>query len=145
MKQREQELWQRALDEKDPKIQLVKFGQFLHFLQDEGPHKGFNKVTGHGSAGHKPDSMGNDAEKTKEATKRTLDLMAQKLKHRGGTPRTIDFDKDVQPILDQLIRQSTPGFGGNGGKDDVKNTIRQKIKENLADKIPKGVKTDTKF
>ena len=57
----------RALDEPNRDLQLVYFGQFLHFLQDWESHAGFPIGIGHATAsflGKDPDSWAMDRERT---------------------------------------------------------------------------------
>ena len=56
-------LWERVLAEKDRGIQLVKLGQFLHFVSDWEAHHGFSTRWGHGFdtlTGRDPDSLASD-------------------------------------------------------------------------------------
>jgi hypothetical protein len=72
-------LWQRVLDEENPELRLVKFGQFLHYLQDWESHAGYPLGIGHALAtisGRDPDSLAKDVERTERMVQSTLDHMA---------------------------------------------------------------------
>ncbi len=69
------ELWQRVEQEEDAELQLVKLGQFLHFVSDWESHYGFGVRMGHGLQtifGFDPDSLANDAMNNSRMVGQTL-------------------------------------------------------------------------
>jgi hypothetical protein len=140
VKKREDELWKRALSETDKKTQLAKFGQLLHFVQDENPHGGYPTGTGHAKDGHAPDSMGHDPKKTEGSTKDTLEYMKKMLKQLGReTSDLCDFEK-IKHVLKMMEDQSKPGFVWNSGSSKNKETIGIAMYNLVPHKIPDSVK-----
>jgi len=140
VKKREDELWKRTLSETDKKKQLAKFGQLLHFVQDENPHGGYPTGTGHAKDGHAPDSMGHDPKKTDGSTKDTLEYMKKMLKQLGREPSDLcDFEK-IKHVLKQMEDQSKPGFVWNSGSSKNKETIGIAMYNLVPHKIPDSVK-----
>jgi hypothetical protein len=82
-------LWERALAEEDPNLQLVKLGQFLHFISDWESHYGYGVRMGHGAAtilGKDPDSLGANRMNNIRMIDQTIDRMVQVCVARGREP-----------------------------------------------------------
>jgi endonuclease/exonuclease/phosphatase family metal-dependent hydrolase len=124
------ELWARVLDEPDPDIQLVKFGQFLHFLQDWESHAGFGLNLGHAVAtvtGHDPDSMGRSEWRNESQLQSTLEHMARLCEHldrmptgaRNSDEALLDFIGEFfdEQVMRDLFIASDPAWrkGKTGG------------------------------
>ncbi|MCZ6779050.1 MAG: hypothetical protein O7F16_08775, partial [Acidobacteria bacterium] len=74
------ELWERVLNEKDPQLQLIKLGQFLHFISDWESHYGYGVRMGHGIptvTGRDPDSLGANRMNNFRMIDQTIDHMVE--------------------------------------------------------------------
>jgi hypothetical protein len=123
------DLWFRAVRETDPQLQLVKLGQFLHFLQDWEPHTGFPLTLGHGVAtitGRDPDSLVRTRERTSRMLQATLDHLAKMCEVLGRLPEGIE-DADLSlismtrgmrdsQVLTDLMQASSPRWRRPWGK-----------------------------
>jgi hypothetical protein len=61
IKQGQDALYKRAMTEKNPSIKLIKFGQYLHYIEDKWSHWGYTYGVGHGLVnvfGDSPDNPG---------------------------------------------------------------------------------------
>jgi hypothetical protein len=140
VKKREDELWKRTTAETDGKKQFVKFGQLLHFVQDENPHSGYPVGTGHAEDGHAPDSPGNDAKKTESSTRDTLEYIKRMMQHLGRAPSDLcDYDK-IKHVLNQMINNSKPGFLWNSGQSRNREAIEIAMYNLVSAKIPDSIK-----
>jgi hypothetical protein len=80
------ELWERVLAETDPDLQLVKLGQYLHFITDWESHFGYGVRMGHGIAtfmGRDPDSLGANRMNNLRMIDQTIDHMIAVCVARG--------------------------------------------------------------
>lgn len=161
--ERYHELWERVLAERDPDLQLVRFGQFLHFLQDWESHAGFGISLGHARAtitGNDPDSMARSEVRTSGAAQATLEHMGRLCAHRGRLPTEIesadvaliDYFEDMidEDVIEDLIESSNPGWrkGKTGGlnrlgkrilalnKERVEVFIEDYLKSNPENRVP---------
>jgi endonuclease/exonuclease/phosphatase family metal-dependent hydrolase len=148
------ELWERVLDEPDSDLQLVYFGQFLHYLQDWESHAGFGLSLGHAVAtvtGNDPDSLGLSEQRTQSQMQSTIDHMGQLCAHLDRLPPgTRDSDEALvyfvgdyylDTMVDDLIITSDPAWrrGRTGGMSKIGKRIvglnaariEQFIEENL--------------
>jgi len=79
-------LWERVLAEEDPTLQLVKLGQFLHFISDWESHYGYGVRMGHGVnsiMGKDPDSLGANRMNNLRMFDQTIDHMVEVCVARG--------------------------------------------------------------
>jgi hypothetical protein len=120
-------LWQRVLDEEHPDLQMMKFGQFLHFLQDWEAHAGYPLTIGHALAtitGTDPDSLAKSQARTDRMVQASLDHMAMLCAELGRLPEG-ETDSDLalfddtdeaeaDRIIDDLIGTSRPGWRAKG-------------------------------
>ena len=114
-------------------MKLVKFGQYLHYLQDMEPHDTYGSLWGHAVPGHAPDSPGNDKSKFEITTSETLLSLNELLVNLDRSPKTIDMDNIIQPIIDEIVSQSSSGTlypHTNKGHADNRVTIETAM-ENL--------------
>jgi hypothetical protein len=115
------ELWERALAEEDPELQLVKLGQFLHFASDWESHYGFGVRMGHGVASvlaRDPDSLGSDRFNNLRMIDQTVYHMLEMCVERGRLPeKWNDADAALieiytgledEPLLAELFDTNTP-------------------------------------
>ena len=122
-------LWFRAVREKHPKVRLVKFGQFLHFIQDWEAHAGYPLELGHAVAtitGRDPDSMAKNYLRTSRMFQSTLDHLAKMCGVMGRLPDGIqDPDIGLHKVMEEisdnrigvdLYQQSNPGWRKPRGK-----------------------------
>ncbi len=82
-------LWERVLAEKDRGVQLVKLGQFLHFVSDWEAHHGYSTRWGHGfhtGFGRDPDSLGYDRWNNYRMIVQSLFLMLKVCEAREQAP-----------------------------------------------------------
>jgi len=138
-------LWVRVLEEQDPDIQLIHFGQFLHFVQDWEAHAGYPLSRGHAVAtitGKDPDSLAKSEPRTDNMVQATLDHMARLCGALGRLPTGIedpDFallenldEVDEDPLVYDLIQTSNPkwrtkwmgGLTKKGRRIVVQNRLR---------------------
>ena len=149
------ELWYKVLDEKDPNLQLILFGQFLHFLQDWESHAGFGRSLGHAAAttvGKDPDSMARDRQRTISALQATLDHMAQVCACRGRLPEGIEDSDEAllhylaQPLDDDIINDmvaaSNPRWrkGRTGGLNKVGRAVLEHNIDRVEEYIEEWIK-----
>jgi hypothetical protein len=79
-------LWERVLAEEDPTLQLVKLGQFLHYISDWESHYGYGVRIGHGVGtfrGKDPDSLGANRMNNFRMIDQTIDHMVKVCVARG--------------------------------------------------------------
>jgi len=153
--ERYNDLWYRVLDEKDPDLQLILFGQFLHFLQDWEAHARFSRSLGHASAtvlGKDPDSMARDRQRTISSLQATLDHMAQVCAFQGRLPEGVD-DSDkallhylAQPlddsVIDDMVAASSPQWrkGRSGGLNKIGRAILEQNVDRVEEYIEEWIK-----
>jgi hypothetical protein len=114
-------LWVRVLEEQDRDIQLIHFGQFLHFVQDWEAHAGYPLSRGHAVAtitGKDPDSLAKSETRTDNMVQATLDHMFRLCGALDRLPAGVDdpdlalldrvFEVDEDPLIDDLIQSSNP-------------------------------------
>jgi len=158
-------LWQRALDEEHDDLQLMKFGQFLHFLQDWEAHAGYPLTIGHALAtitGKDPDSLAKNQDRTDRMVQATLDHMAMLCAELGRLPEgetdsdlaLFDDTEDTEgdQVISDLIRTSRPGwrakgFGAFGEKGEAILLKNKERVEKYIDKVlrPQGVEVPDGF
>jgi hypothetical protein len=120
-------LWQRVLDEEFHELQMMKFGQFLHYLQDWEAHAGYPLTIGHALAtiaGKDPDSLAKSQARTDRMVQASLDHMAMLCAELGRLPEGVsdsdlalfdDADEaDADRIIEDLISSSKPGWRAKG-------------------------------
>jgi len=120
-------LWQRVLDEEHDDLQMMKFGQFLHFLQDWEAHAGYPLSIGHALAtisGGDPDSLAKNQARTDRMVQASLDHMAMLCAELGRLPEgetdsdlaLFDDAEDTEDdqVINDLIRTSSPGWRAKG-------------------------------
>jgi hypothetical protein len=120
-------LWQRVLDEEDHELQMMKFGQFLHFLQDWEAHAGYPLTIGHALptiSGNDPDSLAKNQARTDRMVQASLDHMAMLCGELGRLPdgqtdsdlALFDNTEDTEDdgMIDDLIGSSKPGWRAKG-------------------------------
>jgi hypothetical protein len=98
-------LWERVLAEKDPELQLVKLGQFTHFISDWEAHFGFGVRMGHGLPtikGKDPDSLANNRMNNYRMIGQTLTHMIEVCTIRG---RTVGHDEDPERFLAEVLTE----------------------------------------
>jgi len=158
-------LWKRVLDEEHDDLQLMKFGQFLHFLQDWEAHAGYPLTIGHALAtitGKDPDSLAKNQDRTDRMVQASLDHMAMLCAELGRLPEG-ETDSDLalfddaeeaedDQVIDDLIRTSRPGwrakkFGGFGEKGEAillknKERVERYIEQVL---VPRGLEIPEGF
>jgi hypothetical protein len=115
------QLWFRAVREKHPDLQLIKLGQFFHFLQDWQAHHGYPVGLGHAFAtitGRDPDSLARNQVRTSRMLQATLDHLGKMCAVMGRLPEGIQ-DSDIglfkmlegmqkAGLLVELIETSSP-------------------------------------
>jgi hypothetical protein len=138
-----EELKQKALDEPDIDMKLVKFGQYLHYLQDMEPHDTYGSFYGHFIPGHKPDSPANNKEKFEITIFNTLDSLNDLLVHLNRPQKVID-KTIILPIIDEVVNQSKPGRFSNSGHAANKVTVENAIM-NLANSENLDVPSDIQW
>ena len=120
-------LWQRVLDEDNADLQMMKFGQFLHFLQDWEAHAKYPLTIGHALAtitGNDPDSLAKKQARTDRMVQASLDHMAMLCAELGRLPEG-ETDSDIalfddaeeteeDQVIDDLIDMSRPGWRAKG-------------------------------
>ena len=97
-------LWERALAEEDPELQLVKLGQFLHFISDWESHYGYGTRMGHGVStvlGNDPDSLGYNKMNNLRMILQTMTFMTEVCIARGRA--SLGVDKDPEHALAALL------------------------------------------
>jgi hypothetical protein len=154
-KKRYNELWYRVLDEKDPNLQLILLGKFLHVLPDWGSHARFSRSLGHASAtvlGKDPDSMARDRQRTISALQATLDHMAQVCACRGRLPEGIEDPDEAllhylaQPLdddmIDDMVAASNPRWrkGRTGGLNKLGRAILEHNVDRVEEYIEEWIK-----
>jgi hypothetical protein len=149
------ELWERALSEQDPELQLVKLGQFLHFIADWESHFGYGVRMGHGAdtvLGRDPDSLGANRMNNLRMIDQTINHMMEVCASRGrGRWQGDDVDvfrsnlyKELagEPILDEMFsynsrRWKSWGVKGKKGREIyAKNRL---LIEEMIERRSKGV------
>ncbi len=117
------ELWRRALDQTDPKLQLIQFGQFLHFVQDWESHARYPLTIGHAipsAMGRDPDSLAQNQNRTDRMMQATLDHLGKMCVHLGRAPdgltdadfAMVDFYEKTRlgELGRYLVETSDPGW-----------------------------------
>ena len=157
------ELWVRVMSEPDLQSQLIKMGQFGHFLEDWESHAGYGQRMGHARAtfvGNDPDSLGKSDPKNWRMTQQSLDHLLKLCVHLGRPVRgTNDPDRALVEIMTEinedgilgaLHAQSTPkwkrwGKKGKKGRkilsenrEDIEKFVARRSEGKPERKIPMG-------
>jgi hypothetical protein len=157
------ELWERVLVEDDPELQLVKLGQFLHYISDWESHFGYGTRMGHGVAtvrGKDPDSLGANHMNNWRMLDQTIDHMVKVCVARGRSPWRGD-DPDLfrsnlykelagEALLDEMFAYNTRkwkswGVRGKKGKQILARNhllIEQLIERRSEGSSSRGVPED---
>ena len=156
-------LWERALAEDDPELQLVKLAQFLHYITDWESHFGYGTRIGHGIAtvrGKDPDSLGANRMNNLRMIDQTIDHMVEVCVARGRNPWRGD-DPDLfrsnlykelatESILDEMFvyntrKWKTWGVRGKKGKEILakNHLLIEQFIERRSKRVPgRGVPAD---
>jgi hypothetical protein len=156
-------LWERTLAEKDPTLQLVKVGQFLHYISDWESHYGYGVRMGHGVGtfvGKDPDSLGANRMNNWRMLDQTIDHMVKvcvvrgRETWRGGDPDLFrsNLYKELagEEILDDMFLYNSRkwkswGVRGKKGKEILAKNhllIEQLIGKRLATMRGRGIPED---
>ena len=156
-------LWERVLIEKDPTLQLVKLGQFLHYISDWESHYGYGVRMGHGVGtfvGQDPDSLGANRMNNWRMIDQTIDHMVKvcvargRETWRGGDPDLFrsNLYKELagEEILDEMFLYNSRkwkswGVRGKKGKEILAKNhllIEQVIEKRLKKLPDRGVPED---
>jgi len=156
-------LWERVLAEPDPNLQLVKLGQFLHYISDWESHYGYGVRMGHGVGtiiGKDPDSLGANRMNNLRMLDQTIDHMVKVCVARGREPgRGGDPDlfrsnlyKELagDQILDEMYLYNSRkwkswGVRGKKGKQilEQNHLLIEQLIEKLAPRLPdRGIPED---
>lgn len=100
-------MWERVLAEPDRALQLVKLGQFLHFVADWESHHGYGERMGHGVdtvVGRDPDSLGYDRQNNYRMIVQSLFFLFEVCEARDGAPE----DEAEQAIGELMLTRGGP-------------------------------------
>lgn len=101
------ELWERVLHEKNPEMQLIRLGQFSHFLEDWEAHFGWGIRLGHGITtlmANDPDSLGYSDANNRRMISQSLHHMLQVCAAWGREPESgNDTDRAIVQIYWDFI------------------------------------------
>ncbi len=156
-------LWERVLAENDPELQLVKLGQFTHYISDWESHYGFGVRIGHGVStfvGKDPDSLGANRMNNLRMIDQTIDHMVEvcvargRDTWRGGDPdlfrSNLYKELAAESLLNELFLYNTRkwkswGVRGRKGKEILarNHLLIERLIESRSKGIPgRGVPAD---
>ena len=148
-------LWERTLSEQDEELQLVKLGQFLHYISDWESHYGYGVRFGHGIStvvGRDPDSLGANYMNNLRMIEQTIDHMFGVCLARGRDPWQ-GGDPDLfrsnlykslatEPILKELFDYNSKkwkSWGVRGKKGKAILARNHLLIEQLIERRSKGI------
>ncbi|NDF30190.1 MAG: HYR domain-containing protein [Nitrososphaeria archaeon] len=133
IKQRQHDLYNRALNEKDTGMRLFKFGQYLHYEEDKWSHWGYTTGIGHALPNVAPGMTSPDQTHANPETYRYM--VFDSMVNLGKLAKSLG--KDTQCVSD-LVPLDTYHGSPEYGKD-FPWVSPQEIKRSDADKFKKSV------
>jgi len=133
IKQRQHDLYNRALNEKDTGMRLFKFGQYLHYEEDKWSHWGYTTGIGHALPNIAPGMTSPDQTHANPETYRYM--VFDSMVNLGKLAKSLG--KDTQCVSD-LVPLDTYHGSPEYGKD-FPWISPQEIKRTDADKFKKSV------
>ena len=108
--ERYNELWEIVLGEEAPTVQLVRLGQFLHFVSDWESHYGYGTRMGHGIPtflGRDPDSLANNRMNNLRMLVQTLrPMMRVCVQQQRDVPVPGEADRSLAVLFASLMDES---------------------------------------